>query len=76
MTETDYLLTIAFQKIYNRQFTSSSVVPFMISVLENFYSPQYRQVSQQLISVMRNLPFVEVMNDSATLNAPQNLFDI
>ena len=76
MTETDYLLTIAFQKIYNRQFTSSSVVPFMISVLENFYSPQYRQVSQQLISTMRNLPFVEVMNDSATLNAPQNLFDI
>ena len=76
MTETDYLLTIAFQKIYNRQFTSSSVVPFMISVLENFYSPQYRQVSQQLISAMRNLPFVEVMNDSATLNAPQNLFDI
>ena len=76
MTETDYLLTIAFQKIYDRQFTSSSVVPFMISVLENFYSPQYRQVSQQLISSMRNLPFVEVMNDSATLNAPQNLFDI
>ena len=76
MTETDYLLTIAFQKIYNRQFTSSSVVPFMTSVLENFYSPQYRQVSQQLISAMRNLPFVEVMNDSATLNAPQNLFDI
>ena len=76
MTETDYLLTIAFQKIYNRQFTSSSVVPFMISVLENFYSPQYRQVSQQLISAMRNLPFVEVMNDSAALNAPQNLFDI
>ena len=75
MTETDYLLTIAFQKIHNRQFTNSSVVPFMISVLENFYSPQYRQVSQQLISAMRNLPFVEVMSDSATLNAPQNLFD-
>ena len=73
MTEVEYLQTVVFQQIRNRQFSSSSVAPFMISVLDNFYSPQYKRVSQQLISVMRSLPFVEV--NSATLDAPQNLFD-
>ncbi|XP_003390766.2 PREDICTED: sacsin-like, partial [Amphimedon queenslandica] len=74
MPETEYLQKVAFQQIRNRQFSSSSIVPFMISVLDNFYTPQYRQVAQQLTSAMSNLPFVEVSN-SSTLETPQNLFD-
>ena len=73
MTEVDYLQTVVFLQIRNQQFNRSSVVPFMKSVLDNFYIPQYKRVSQKLISVMRSLPFVQV--NSATLDAPQNLFD-
>ena len=74
MQETEYLQKIAFQQIRNRQFSNSSIVPFMISVLDNFYSPQYRQSANQLTSAMSSLPFVEVSN-SSTLDTPQNLFD-
>ncbi|XP_019853193.1 PREDICTED: sacsin-like [Amphimedon queenslandica] len=74
MKETEYLQKIAFQQIRNRQFSNSSIVPFMISVLDNFYTPQYRQIAQQLTSAMSSLPFVEVSN-SSILDAPQNLFD-
>ena len=74
MQETEYLQKIAFQQIRNRQFSNSNIVPFMISVLDNFYSPQYRQSANQITSAMSSLPFVEVSN-SSTLDAPQNLFD-
>ena len=74
MQETEYLQKIAFQQIHTRQFINSSIVPFMISVLDNFYSPQYRQSANQLTSAMSSLPFVEVSN-SSTLDTPQNLFD-
>ena len=74
MQETEYLQKVAFQQIRTRQFINSSIVPFMISVLDNFYSPQYRQSANQLTSAMSSLPFVEVSN-SSTLDTPQNLFD-
>ena len=74
MPETEYLQKVAFQQIRKRQFSSSSIVPFMKSVLDNFYTPQYRQVAQQLTSAMSSLPFVKVLN-SSTLDSPQNLFD-
>ena len=74
MPETEYLQKVAFQQIHDRQFSKSSIAPFMISVLDNFYTPQYRQVAQQLTSAMSSLPFVEISN-SVTLDSPQNLFD-
>ena len=74
MQETEYLQKVAFQQIRNRQFSNSNIVPFMISVLDNFYSPQYRQSANQLTFAMSSLPFVEVSN-SSTLDTPQNLFD-
>ena len=74
MPETEYLQKVAFQQIRNGQFSNRSIVPFMISVLDNFYAPQYRQVAQQLTSAMSTLPFVKVLN-SLTLESPQNLFD-
>ena len=74
MQETEYLQKVAFQQICNRQFRNSSIAAFMRSVLDNFYTPQYRQATDQLTSAMSSLPFVEVLN-SSTLDSPQNLFD-
>ena len=74
MTETEYLLIVAFKQIKNRQFANSHIVPFMKSVLDNFYSSEYRQASQRLVADMKNLPFVEV-SLSRQLEAPCNLFD-
>ncbi|XP_019860001.1 PREDICTED: sacsin-like isoform X2 [Amphimedon queenslandica] len=72
--EIEYLQKIAFQQICNRQFDNSSIVPFMISVLDNFYTPQYRQAAKQLTSAMSSLPFVPILNSPA-LETPQDLFD-
>ena len=74
MTETEYLLNVAFKQIKNRQFASSNIVPFMKSVLDNFYSSEYRQSSHRLVADMEDLPFVEV-SFSTQLEAPCNLFD-
>ena len=74
MTETEYLLIVAFKQIKNRQFANSHIVPFMKSVFDNFYSSEYRQASQRLVADMKNLPFVEV-SLSRQLEAPCNLFD-
>ena len=74
MTETEYLLNVAFKQIKYRQFANSNVVPFMKSVLDNFYSSEYRQSSHRLKADMEDLPFVEV-SFSTQLEAPCNLFD-
>ena len=74
MTETEYLLNVAFKQIKNRQFANSNIVPFMESVLDNFYSSEYRQSSHRLVADMEDLPFVEV-SFSTQLEAPCNLFD-
>ena len=74
MTEIEYLLNVAFKQIKNRQFANSNVVPFMKSVLDNFYSSEYRQSSHRLKADMEDLPFVEV-SFSKLLEAPCNLFD-
>ncbi|XP_019859112.1 PREDICTED: sacsin-like [Amphimedon queenslandica] len=74
MTETEYLLNVAFKQIRNRQFASSNIVPFMKSVLDNFYSSEYRQASHRLIAEMKDLRFVEVLLPTQ-LEAPCNLFD-
>ena len=74
MPETGYFQKVAFQQIRNGQFSNSNIVPFMKSVLDNFYTPQYRQAANQLTSAMSTLTFVKVLN-SSTLDSPQNLFD-
>ena len=74
MSETDYLQRVAFVQIKNRKFKSSHVVPLMQSVLDNFYSPMYKQVAQQLTSAMQTLPFVRVSSTNI-LEAPCKLFD-
>ncbi|XP_019850657.1 PREDICTED: sacsin-like [Amphimedon queenslandica] len=74
MTETDYLLNVAFKQIRNRNFANSNIVPFMKSVIDNFYSSEYRQASRKLIANMKDLRFVEV-SLSTQLEAPCNLFD-
>ena len=74
MSETDYLQKVAFVQIENQMFESSDIVPFMQSVLDNFYSPAYKQVIRQLTSAMRTLPFVRVSSTN-TLEAPCKLFD-
>ena len=74
VSETDYLQKVAFVQIRNGRFRSSHIVPFMQSVLDNFYSPTYKQVAHQLTSAMKTLPFVKV-SSAKTLEAPCNLFD-
>ena len=74
MSETDYLQKVAFVQIENQMFESSDIVPFMQSVLDNFYSPTYKQVIRQLTKAMKTLPFVRI-SSTKTLEAPCNLFD-
>ena len=74
VSETDYLQKVAFVQIRNGRFRSSHVVPLMLSVLDNFYSPTYKQVAHQLTSAMKTLPFVKV-SSAKTFEAPCNLFD-
>uniref|UniRef100_A0A1X7UXC8 Sacsin/Nov domain-containing protein n=1 Tax=Amphimedon queenslandica TaxID=400682 RepID=A0A1X7UXC8_AMPQE len=69
MSETDYLLQIAFQQIRNGKF--HNVVPFMLSVLDNFSSPRYKQ---QIAGALRDLPFIKTALLGA-YKAPCNLFD-
>ena len=74
MTEMEYLLNVAFEQIKNGQFSNRNIVPFMKSVLDNFYSSEYKQASDKLVAGMKDLPFVEV-SSSTQLEAPCNLFD-
>ena len=69
MSETDYLLKIAFQQIQSGKFRN--VVPFMLSVLDNFSSPHYKQ---QIAGALRDLPFIKTALLGA-YKAPCNLFD-
>ena len=69
MSETDYLLKIAFQQIRNGKF--HNVVPFMLSVLDNFSSPRYKQ---EIAGALRDLPFIKTVLLGA-YKAPCNLFD-
>ena len=74
MQQAEYLQKVAFKQIRNKKFNDSNIVPFMKSVLDNFHSSHYRKNADQLISIMRNLPFVEVSSFSLLL-APCCLFD-
>ena len=72
MTETEYLLNVAFQQIAKGQFNNRNIVPFMKSVLDNIH--YYRRMAPQLTEAMKILPFIEVQS-SSILEAPLNLFD-
>ena len=69
MSETEYLLKIAFQQIKSGQF--HNVVPFMLSVLDKFSSPHYKQ---QLTGVLRDLPFIKTAL-LGVFKSPCNLLD-
>ncbi|XP_019851646.1 PREDICTED: sacsin-like [Amphimedon queenslandica] len=69
MSETDYLLKIAFQQIKSGKF--HNVVPFMLSVLDNFSSPRYKQ---QLTGALKDLPFIKTKLSGA-FKSPCYLFD-
>ena len=77
MNEIEYLLSVSFDQIRNRQFTSSNVVPFMKSILKNFDSMRRKYPSslfQQFKNAVSTLPFIPV-SSSRILQAPCNLFD-
>ena len=72
MTETEYLLKVAFRQIAEGQFNNSNIVPFMKSVLDNIH--YYRHMAPHLTEAMKDLPFIEVLS-SSILEAPFKLFD-
>ena len=76
MNEIEYLLNISFYQIKNRQFSSSNVVPFMTTVLDNFDSMRrkYSSLFEQFKNAISTLPFIPV-SSSTVLQAPYNLFD-
>ena len=77
MNEIEYLLSISFNQIKNRQFSSSNIVPFMKSILDS-YDRMRRKYPSSLFEKLRNavstLSFIPV-SSSKILQAPCNLFD-
>ena len=77
MNEIDFLLSISFNQIRNRQFSSSNIVPFMKSILDS-YDMMRRKYPSSLFEKLKNavstLPFIPV-SSSKILQAPCNLFD-